>query len=188
MKFETDRLILREWTLEDAQDLYEVAKDKEVALPCGWRPHKDVDESVDIIKNMFLKDPYTFAVCLKENNIAIGCIAIIPQEQSRLELKNKNEVELGCWIGKDFWGQGLMVEAMHILIKFSFEELGMENIYCGYSDGNEKSKKMQEKCGFKHFYTEEARLYRTLNEIRKAHVNILTKENWSKNGSYKKQG
>lgn len=184
IKFETERLIIREWQERDAEDLYNVAKDNEVALPCGWLAHKNIEDSLDIIKNLFQKDPYTYAVCLKENNIAIGCIAIIPQQQSRLNLKYENEIEMGCWIGKEFWGRGLMLEAMKELIKFSFEDLKMDKIYCGYSDGNLKSKKLQEKCGFIHLYTEEARLYRTLNEIRKAHVNILTKEEWRKNGNY----
>lgn len=186
MKFETQRLILRDWKIEDAEDLFKVASDADVALPCGWKPHENIEECKHIIKDMFLTDPYTYAVCLKENNIAIGCIAIIPQNINRLNLKNENEVELGCWIGKEFWGRGLMVEAMNVLIDFAFNKLNVENIYCGYSDGNSKSKRLQEKCGFVHLYTEEAHLYKTLNEIRIHHVNILTKDSWRKNGNYKK--
>lgn len=186
MKFETQRLILRDWKIEDAENLLKVASDADVALPCGWLPHKNVEECVNVIKDIFWAEPYTYAVCLKENNIAIGCIAIIPQNNSHLDLGNENNVELGCWIGKEFWGKSLMVEAMNTLIEFAFNELNADSIYCGYSDGNNKSKRLQEKCGFVHLYTEEAHLYETLNEFRKHHVNILTKDSWRKNGNYKK--
>ena len=185
MKFETERLILRKWLIEDAENLYKVAKEKKVARPCGWKEHESIGESKEIIENLFKKNPYAFAVCLKKNNIAIGCIEIILSENSRLEvlkdIKSKKDLELGCWIGKEFWGQGLMYEAMQELIKFSFENLGADKIYCSYTDGNIKSKRLQEKCGFTYFLTEEKRLYRILNEIRKAHVNVLTKESWRKN-------
>lgn len=177
MEFSSERIILRTWTLEDAQNLYKYAKEHEVGYPCGWIPHKDIEESKEIIKTLFLPDTYAFAVCLKEDRKAIGSIGIILSDKSRLA-KEENEAEIGCWIGKDFWGQGIMLEAMTLLIDFSFNNLGIETIYCGYTDGNNKSKRLQEKLGFKHFSTDEAREYRILKEIRKAHTNILTKNNW----------
>lgn len=177
MKFYSERLILRAWTFEDAQDLYKYAKDKEIAYPCGWLPHKNVEDSIEVIKTLFLPDTYTFAICLKKDNKAIGSIGIILSDKSRLA-KKENEAELGCWIGKDFWGQGLMIEAMTLLINFSFEKLDIETIYCGYTDGNIKSKRLQEKLGFKYFSTDEAREYKALKEFRRAHTNILTKIDW----------
>ena len=50
---ETERLILRKWTEEDAESLFEYAKDPEIGLAAGWPPHKSVEESRAVIKNVF---------------------------------------------------------------------------------------------------------------------------------------
>ena len=67
----TQRLILRKWTEFDAESLFEYAKNPEVGPIAGWPPHKSVEESKDIIKNV-LNGAECYALCEKENNIAIG--------------------------------------------------------------------------------------------------------------------
>ena len=49
----TKRLVLRKWTEADAESLYEYAKDSEVGPIAGWPPHKSVEESLDVIRNVF---------------------------------------------------------------------------------------------------------------------------------------
>lgn len=60
----------------------------------------------------------------------------------------EHEAEIGYWIGVPFWGQGLIPEAVRALLARCFEELGCEAVWCGYYDGNDKSRRVQEKCGF----------------------------------------
>ena len=62
----TERLLLRPWTKEDAESLYKYAKNPEIGIPAGWPPHKSIEESLEVIKNVFVgKECY--AICEKEN-------------------------------------------------------------------------------------------------------------------------
>jgi len=69
------------------------------------------------------------------------------QAKSNIGLPD-SEAEIGYWIGVPFWGQGLIPEAVRALMHYAFNELNMNKLWCGYFDGNEKLKKVQEKCGF----------------------------------------
>ena len=72
---ETERLILRKWTEEDAESLFEYAKNPEVGPIAGWPPHKNIEESKDVIRNVFC-GAECYAICEKENNIAIGSVEL----------------------------------------------------------------------------------------------------------------
>ncbi len=68
------------------------------------------------------------------------------------------------------------------MLRHAFEDLGMERVWCAYYDGNDKSKRVQEKLGFKYQRTTENVPVPQLGETRKGHVNLLTKEEWLTNG------
>ena len=105
----TPRLILRPWREDDAEDLYKYASEPEVGPPAGWPPHTSVENSREIIKAV-LSAPETYAVCLKEDGRAIGSIGLKTGAQTDMTDRS-DECELGYWIGKPFWGQGLIPEA-----------------------------------------------------------------------------
>ena len=65
----------------------------------------------------------------------------------RTELPGPDE-ELGYALSPQFWGRGLMSEAARELIRFGFEDLGLRTIWCNHYDGNERSRRVIEKCGF----------------------------------------
>ncbi len=176
MTFETERLILRPWEETDAADLFKYAKDSEVGPIAGWPVHTSVENSLEIIRNV-LSAPETYAVCLKENNRAIGSIGLISPMQSHTKAKN-DEVEVGYWIGVPFWGNGYIPEAIIRLQKHAFEDLGYTAMWCGYYDGNEKSKRCQEKCGFVYHHTEENKPCSLMGDIRTEHFTYLKKEQW----------
>ncbi|MBR3094866.1 MAG: GNAT family N-acetyltransferase, partial [Clostridia bacterium] len=69
-------------------------------------------------------------------------------------------------------------EAARELLRRAFEALGMRKVWCAYYDGNEKSKRAQEKLGFRYQWTTERVDVPLLGEVRKGHVNCLTKEEW----------
>ena len=173
----TDRLILRPWQESDAEDLYTYASDPEVGPPAGWPVHTSVENSREIIKNVLSK-PETYAVCLKDGK-PIGSVGL--HLNGSTDMTNQDdECELGYWIGKPFWGQGLIPEASRELLRYAFEELGMRSVWCGYYDGNEKSRKVQAKLGFVYRYTSHDLNVRLLNELRTGHTNLMTKERWQK--------
>ena len=178
MILETKRLLLRPWNESDAEDLYNYAKDPDIGPPAGWQPHKDVEESREIIKNVLFGEE-AYAVCLKEDNRAIGAIELMPNDRSGLA-ENDDECELGFWIAKPFWGLGLIPEASRELLRRAFEDLCMSKVWCGYYDGNIKSKRVQEKVGFVYHYTRENVDVPLMNEKRTEHISCITKELWQK--------
>lgn len=84
MRFETERLILRPWTEDDAESLFEYAKDPVVGPIAGWPVHTSVENSREIIREVLSADE-TYAVCLKEDNRAIGSVGLIPPAQSHTQ-------------------------------------------------------------------------------------------------------
>lgn len=176
MTFETERLILRPWEERDAESLYEFAQDPQVGPIAGWPVHTSVDESLQIIKDI-LSAEETYAVALKNDGKAIGSIGLLMGEKSNIAIGDK-EAELGYWIGVPYWGKGLIPEAVEELMHYVFETLGIHTLWCGYFDGNEKSKRVQEKCGFCYHHTEEDKEWPLMNDIRTEHITCLTKEQW----------
>ncbi|OKL47918.1 GNAT family N-acetyltransferase [Boudabousia liubingyangii] len=177
MQFETKHLLLRPWTEADAEDLYLYASDPDIGPIAGWPAHRSVEESRISIRKFFSVRPHAYAVCLKSDNRPIGAIELKMGEHTDLTEKD-DECELGYWIGKPFWGQGLIPEAARVMLHFAFEDLGMTKVFCAYYDGNEKSKRVQEKLGFTHQWTTEGIELPLLNEVRTGHVNAMTKAEW----------
>lgn len=175
----TERLILRPWVEDDAESLYEYAKDPAVGPVAGWPAHTSVENSLEIIKNV-LSAPETYAVCLKEDNKAIGSIGLISPMQSHTAAV-KDETEVGYWIGVPFWGKGYIPEAVRAMQKRAFEDLGYNAMWCGYYDGNEKSKRCQEKCGFIYHHTEKDKPCELMGDVRTEHFTYITKAQWSAN-------
>lgn len=175
MIIQTERLILRPWTIDDAKSLYEYAKDPDIGPAAGWPPHQSVEESRWVIEHAFT-GAQCYAICEKDQNIAIGAIEL-KLNGTTDKAKTDDECELGFWIGKPFWGKGYVPEASQALIKYAFEQLGMKQIWCAYYDGNTKSKRVQEKLGFVFDHSAEVEVP-LLNEHRMSHVNLLTQEKW----------
>lgn len=176
MVLKTERLILRPWEEGDAPNLYEYAKDPAVGPIVGWPPHKSVEESKEIIRTVF-SGAEAYAVCLASDGKAIGAIELKLNGHTDMTDRD-DECELGYWLGKPFWGQGLMPEAAKEIIRHGFEDLGMRAIWCGYYDGNEKSKRVQEKCGFQYVRTTEGLDVPLMGEKRTGHASLLTREQW----------
>lgn len=176
MELKTERLILRPWLESDSESLYEYAKDPEVGPIAGWPVHTSVENSLEIIRNV-LAVPETYAICLKEDIKAIGSISLKLNGSTDMTDKD-DECELGYWIGKPFWGNGYVPEAASELIRHGFIDLGMTKIWCGYYEGNTKSKRVQEKCGFIYQFTSKVLEVPLMNEIRTGDVTCLTRDKW----------
>ena len=174
---ETERLILRKWKETDTESLFEYASDPAVGPIAGWPPHKSVEESLDVIKNVF-NGAECYAVCEKENGKAIGAIELKLNGHTDMTERD-DECELGYWLGKPFWGRGYIPEVARELIRYGFEQLGMNTIWCGYYEGNHKSKRVQEKLGFVYHHTCQNVPVPLLNEVRVGHTNIMTKAHWA---------
>ena len=173
---ETERLILRRWEKNDAESLYEYAKDPDVGPIAGWPAHRSIEESRDVIKNVF-NGKEAYAICLKTDNRAIGAIELKLNGHTDMTERD-DECELGYWLGKPFWGQGIVPEAVKEMLRHAFEEIGMTTVWVGYYEGNAKSKRVQEKCGFRYRWKSEDVDVPLLHEKRTGHVSSMTKDQW----------
>lgn len=171
MTLETERLLLRPWHEEDAKDLYRLACDPAVGPYAGWMPHTSVEHSRKIIRTMLSK-PTVWAVCGKDGR-SIGNIHLDFDTPLR---ERDGECELGYWLGRPFWGQGLMTEAAQVLLQYAFDVLDVLAVWSGYYEENTKSRRVQEKLGFVQHRTEKTPS--VSNEIKTVHRTCLTREIW----------
>ena len=187
---ETERLILRPWKKNkaDAKALYQLAKDASIGPAAGWGVHKDPAHSLQIIRDI-LSTPDIYAVLRKSDPSArpgekagqaetlVGAAGITYAGTGRKWL-GAHEAEIGYWIGVPYWGNGYAPEAVRALLRRAFGELGMEKVWCGYYDGNEQSRAVQEKCGFVYDHTDYHAFNEELHEERVEHFSVLTKSRY----------
>ena len=149
IRIETERLVLREWNLSDVDDLFEYASVPDVGERAGWPHHQNKEESLYRVKH-FIEEKHTFAIVYKENNKVIGSVGIefYGSEDKLTEFKNYKGREIGYVLSKDYWGKGIMPEAVNLVIDYLFNVLDYDFLLCGHFDFNNQSKRVQEKCGF----------------------------------------
>lgn len=176
MKLETKRLILRPWEEGDAEALFKYASHPDVGPIAGWPAHTSVENSREIIKSV-LSAPHTFAVVLKETGEPVGSIGLKLDGACKLGISD-TESEIGYWLGVPYWGQGLIPEAVRKIMQYGFEVLRLERIWCVCFEGNTKSKRVQEKCGFKYHHTAYNVPCAFKGVFRTEHITCLSKEDW----------
>lgn len=144
----TDRLLLRPWREADLQDFYAYASVDGVGQMAGWTPHKSMEESRKIL-SLFIQGKRTFA--LEYQGKVIGSLGIEEySEEHYPELSNISGREIGYVLSKDYWGQGLMPEAVKAVIRYLFETVELDFILVGHFDWNRQSARVIEKCGFQY--------------------------------------
>ena len=147
---ETDRLILRSFTMADAPAMFRNwAGDDQVTKHLTWPTHESVE-----ITNMVLSDwtshygePdfYNWAIVLKENGPEpIGNISVV-----RINPKVDSAV-MGYCMSRSQWGKGIMAEALTTLIDFLFDRVGFNRIEADHDPNNPASGRVMEKSGMRH--------------------------------------
>ena len=149
----TDRLTLRPWREGDLDDFFEYARVDGVGQMAGWTPHANIEESKKIL-DMFIAEKRTFA--LEYEGKVVGSLGIETYDESRypeLGLDEKRGREIGYVLSKDYWGRGLMTEALRAVIRWLFDEVKLDFIIVGHFTRNDRSRRVIEKCGFKYVKT-----------------------------------
>ena len=148
VRLETDRLILRRFTVDDAQAMYDNwASDPEVTRYLSWHPHRDVGETTEILRTWVnsydFKNYYSWGIELKEGSVLIGSIGSVEGRD------NIRMVHIGYCIGKAWWQQGYVSEALARLIRFFFDEAGANRIESCHEPANVHSGDVMKKCGMR---------------------------------------
>lgn len=140
---ETERLTLRMWDVEDLDDLFDYANNPNVGPLAGWKPHESKTESLEIMQTLFI-NKYCWAIVYKEDGKVIGSIGF-ECDKKRPDINCR---ELGYAMSEDYWGKGIMTEAAMAVIRYGFEELGLDLVTICRNPFNERSGRVIDKCGF----------------------------------------
>ncbi len=163
----TDRILLREWQESDAPALFALAKDPLVGESAGFPPHRDEAESLRVIREIFCK-PETYAIVSAADGTLLGCINLFPGRKDEC-VHSTEEVKIGYWLGRPYWGQGFMTEAVRLLCAYCFDPDAYFScvVIVGYAkEGNVRSRRVLEKAGFTLVETKDGTCrYELLNAI-----------------------
>lgn len=143
---ETDRIILRRWRDDDAETLFRFASDPDVGPRAGWAPHHNVEDSLLTIRDLFSADGI-WAIELKENGLPVGCIGYMPYGVSNIKI-GENDAELGYWVAKPYWNQGICTEALRLVIDYCWKVKKFDVLWSDFFIDNPASGRVMEKCGF----------------------------------------
>lgn len=143
---QSERLLLRRWTEQDAEALYKYASDPEVGTRAGWPVHQSVAFSKEVIRNYFTND-CTWAIVLKTTGEPIGCIGYYTHDMSNIHI-GENDCEVGYWVGKPYWNKGICTEALLLMLDYCMRIKCFQNIWADHFVGNPASGRVMEKCGF----------------------------------------
>ena len=174
-KIETDRLILRQFSTEDADSMYNNwAKDPEVTKYLIWPYHKSVEVSKGVLSEwipLYAQDDYyQWAIVLKMSDEAIGSIAVVLKDDA-VEM-----VHIGYCIGRKWWNQGITSEALAALVRFFFDEVGVNRIESRHDPRNPNSGKVMTKCGLKYEGTHREADWNNQGKCDSAYYAILAKD------------
>lgn len=146
---ETNRLILRKLTVNDAKSMYENwATDENVIKHVSFDAHKDVDETIKVLEKWVKEydDPfvYNWGIVLKETNELIGQISLV-----NCKVRHKM-CEVGYALGSKWWNNGYMSEALKKVVHFLINDVGFECVEGKCFSDNKASGRVMQKAGLKY--------------------------------------
>jgi len=175
----TSRLILRKFTHEDVSDVYEYGKDPKVAEYVLWYPHSSQYESLEFVNNTvqaYLNgEPSPWAIEFKENGKVIGSTGFFTVDY------NHHKGEIGYALSREYWGKGIMPEAVNAVIGIGFNEFGLNRIQAHTSIDNKGSAKVLLKCGMKFEGTMRA-FVKVKGEFWDVNYYAILRKEWEKKG------
>ena len=145
----TERLILRKFTEEDREALYEILKDEEVNRFLPWFPAASLEAVETFLKEHYLdsykkESGYQYAICLKGENRPVGYIGVSMEESH----------DLGYGLRKEYWNQGIVTEAGRAVIEQARKD-GIPYLTATHDVKNPASGAVMEKLGMSYQYSYE---------------------------------
>jgi ribosomal-protein-alanine N-acetyltransferase len=167
----TQRMILRRFMLDDAEDIYEYASDAETVKYLTWDGITSLEAARNVITN-FYNHEGVYALELSDSKKCVGCIdlRIFPEHE---------KASFGYVLNRNYWNNGYMTEALNALLALCFEELEVNRVEATHYAGNEGSGKVMEKCGMKMegLALQEVKIKGVFHDV--VHYGI-TKEQWTR--------
>jgi len=170
----TERLTLRPWQQQDLDDFYEYAKVDGVGQMAGWLPHES-KETTQAVLDSFITHKKTFA--LEYQGKVIGSLGIENYKEDEFpELNGYLGRSIGYVLSKDYWGQGLMPEAVKSVLRYLFDDVGLDFLLVSHYVWNGQSRRVIQKSGFRYIKT--IQLQTRYDTTEDTLVYLLKKEDW----------
>lgn len=141
---ETKRLVIRPFQEKDAEAFFACCQNPNLGNDAGWAPHKTIEESREILRNVFIGQENIWAMTLKDTQQLIGSIGIVPDPKR----ENPQVRMLGYWLDEAHWGKGYMTEAVQAVLNYGFNELQLSLITANCYPHNKRSQQVLERSGF----------------------------------------
>jgi [ribosomal protein S5]-alanine N-acetyltransferase len=152
VKLVGERVVVREFTVDDVDAMYAYLSDEEAFLHVSWEPQtldelrESVREEIEAARTV-PRLAYELAVTLRDTGEVVGQVTLkmdtyIPQIRQRT-------AELGYMMRRDCWGRGLATEAARLVLDFAFGELGLHRVFAVVDDDHAASIRVLEKLGLR---------------------------------------
>ena len=148
-RIETERLILRKFSIEDAPDVYSNwLSDPAVAMYMQWDAHADVEQTKEYVVRFYIEgyeklDFYRWAITRKEDNGVIGSVGF------HILSDFDSVADVSYALSKTFWNKGIMSEALTAVVAYAFHEVGVNRLEAFHAVSNAGSGKVLQKAGMK---------------------------------------
>lgn len=144
MILKTERLTLRPVCENDCFDIFEYSKNNNVGKNAGWKPHENIEETKEILDEVFIGKDGIFAIVPDSSSKVIGTVGLI-EDCAR---KNSTSKMIGYSLSQKYWGLGYMTESVKALLEYGFTFMGLSIITASCYPHNIRSKSVLKKCGF----------------------------------------
>ncbi len=138
-----NKICIRDLRFSDLDDYYEYGKDPSVGPFAGWKPFPSKDIASRVLHGQIMSKE-TYAIAIKETDMLIGSISLY---HTALRKYNR-AMSLGFSLSSAYWNQGIMTEAVRLMIQYAFEHTDCLVLEVGHHRDNYRCKRVAEKCGF----------------------------------------
>lgn len=147
---ETERLILRRFTLDDAEEIFNNwGSDPEVSKYVRWSTHKSIDDTkvyLDSVMKKYRNNEFEWALSLKDTGELIGAMGAFISEDDR--------IEVGYNTARKHWRKGYTTEALRAVMNYLINDVGIRRFRCSHAKLNPASGAVMQKVGFKYIKDE----------------------------------
>lgn len=139
---ESERLILRPFSISDAQDVFEYSSDEQVTRFLSWEPLRHPIQAEKLVKEFLTNRAGSYAIELKSVKKCIGGIELSVYPHTK-------KASVGYILNRKYWNNGYMTEALSLIMDFGFRKLKLRSIEANHYEGNNASGRVMKKCGMK---------------------------------------
>jgi len=173
---ETERLRLRPFTLDDEAAVFALASDPEIARFVRFEAHTTPADTRAFLELAFERyqrgDPFAWAIVRRADDRLIGSCGFVNQAPER------HAAEIGYWLSKAYWGKGYAVEAARALVRFGFEQMGLERVEAKCFVQNRAGQRVIEKLGMKYEGTDRGEMIK--GEYPELRLYAVARQDWDR--------